>query len=218
MPRRWQPHARLRHDAPLMHYLTRQRLHLSRFHPLMKVLLSLYILSVAGAVYVATLKYTDRASWSSEGAAVYVAGTAGADAAADPFRDPLGGTTEGIAHAEGMSRRELVDIVHPHLFTVPIVLFILGHLLHLTRLPDKLKLAINAGAFLSFFATFLLPFAIHSQRALAPLLIASGSVMLLCFALLCAIPLWETWLGRPGERDFDALPRRGSPRDLPRES
>jgi len=195
-----------------MHYLTRQRLHLSRFHPLMKVLLSLYILSVAGGVWVAALKYTDRASWSSEGAGLYIAGSApgsGAGSAeADPFRDPLGGTAEGVAQSEGLSRRQLIDIVHPHLFTVPIVLFILGHLLHLTRLPDKLKLAINAGAFLSFFATFLLPFVIRSQRSLAPLMIVAGSMMLLSFALLCLIPLWETWLGKPGDHDFDAVPRR----------
>ncbi|HTE06387.1 MAG TPA: hypothetical protein VK824_09340 [Planctomycetota bacterium] len=190
-----------------MHYLTRQRLHLSRFHPLMKVLLSLYILSVAGAVYVATLKYSERAEWSGGGVAEYVAGNGGADAAADAFGDPLAGTPEGRATHEGLSRRQLIDIVHPHLFSVPIVLFILGHLLHLTRLPDWLKLAINAGAFLSFFATFLLPFVIRSERALAPLLVVSGCVMLLCFALLCIIPLWETWLGKPGERDFDAIPR-----------
>jgi hypothetical protein len=192
-----------------MHYLTRQRLHLSRFHPLMKVLLSLYILSVAGAVCVAALKYSDRASWSSVGVADYVAGTGGDGAAADPFGDPLGGTPEGRAPVEGLSRRQLIDIVHPHLFSVPIVLFILGHLLHLTRLPDRLKLSINAGAFLSFFATFLLPFAVRTERSLAPLMIVSGSAMLLSFALLCLIPLWETWLGKPGERDFDALPRRG---------
>ena len=94
-----------------MHYLTRQRLHLSRFHPLMKVLLSLYILSVAGAVWAATLKYTDRATWSPEGARLYIAGSAPGtgpgSAEADPFRDPLGGTAEGIAQTEGLSRRQL---------------------------------------------------------------------------------------------------------------
>ena len=28
------------------------------------------------------------------------------------------------------------------------------------------------------------------------------------FVLLCVIPLWETWFGRPGDKPFDAIPRR----------
>ena len=214
-----------------MHYLTRQRLHLSRFHPLMKALLSLYILSVAGGVWVASLKYTDRAEWSAPGIGAHVrgepnlalgsgagtpgthgeaAGSAAEGTAADPFGDPFGGTAEGVMAREPLSRRQLVDIVHPHLFTVPLVLFVLGHLLHLTRLPDVLKLAINAAAFLSFFATFLAPFAIDDAAVLGGVMYAAGSTMLASFALLCAIPLWETWLGRPGD-GFDALPRREVP-------
>ena len=195
-----------------MHYLTRQRLHLSRFHPLMKALLSLYILSVAGGVWVASLKYADRAEWSAGGVATYVRGepnAEGAPADLGAFGDPFGGTPEGVMAHEPLSRRQLVDIVHPHLFTVPLVLFVLGHLLHLTRLRDPLKLTINAGAFLSFFATFLAPFAIDDPALLGPVMFVAGCVMLLAFALLCAIPLWETWLGRPGD-GFDALPRRGA--------
>lgn len=189
-----------------MHYLTRQRLHLSRFHPLMKLLLSLYVLSVALAVCVAALKYSDRAEWSAEGVALYVHGSENTDA--DPFGDPLGGTSEGLAQTEGLSRRQLIDIAHPHLFTLPIVLFILGHLLHLTRLPDPLKLSLNLCAFLSFFATFLLPFVIRSDKSLAPLMLISGTLMLFSFACLCGILLYETWIGKPGD-GFDALPRRG---------
>lgn len=187
-----------------MHYLTRQRLHLSLFHPLMKVLLSLYILSVGAALFVAALKYTDRAEWSSDGVAAYVHGD---DAARD---DPFGAPFEGLAGEPraGLTRRQLVDIAHPHLFSVPLVLFVLGHLLHLTRLPDALKLSINVAAFGSFLATFLLPFVVAERAALAPLLHAAGWVLMISFVLLCAVPLWETWLGRPPERGFDALPRR----------
>ena len=188
-----------------MHYLTRQRLHLSLFHPLMKVLLSLYILSVAAGVWVAALKYSDRATWSDEGVADYVSG-AEAVGEDDPFGDPFAGL-DGDAPA-GLSRRQLVDIVHPHLFSVPLVLFVLGPLLHLTRLPDPLKLLINVAAFLSFAATFGLPFLMLDDRSLAPVLLVAGWTMLISFGLLCLIPLWETWFGRPGERPFQALPKR----------
>jgi hypothetical protein len=133
--------------------------------------------------------------------ASYVHGDGGAPD--DPFGDPF--ATAG----EGMTTRQIIDIVHPHLFTVPIVIFILGHLVHLTRLPDAWKLGVNVTAFTSFLATFLLPFAVVSHAGLAPLLFVSGCVFLASLVALCVIPLWEMWLGRPGD-GFDALPKRGS--------
>ena len=190
-----------------MHYLTRQRLHISQFHPLMKVLMTLYIVSVGAALWVAVLKYTDRAEWSTEGVRDYVDGSESA-VEDDPFGDPLGALEEG--YAEGKSRREIVDIAHPHLFTVPIVIFILGHLLHLTRLPDVLKLLVNAAAFLAFMATFLLPFLLVDDASLASAMFISGWVLLVSFVLLCLIPLLDMWFGKPG-KGFDAIPKRKKP-------
>lgn len=187
-----------------MHYLTRQKLHLSLFHPLMKVLLSLYVLSVGAGLWVAALKYTDRAEWSAEGVGQHVHGSGGS-AEDEALGSPFAGLDSTVR--EGMSRRELVDIVHPHLFSIPVVLFILGHLLHLTRIPDWLKGAINITAFVSFGATFGLPFLVADQAGLAPLLYVSGWAMLVSFVLLCVIPLWETWLGKPGQ-GFHAITRR----------
>ena len=192
-----------------MHFLTRQNLHIARFHPLMKVLLTLYIVSVLAALVVAALKYTDRAQWSAEGLERFVAGS-GPAAIDDPFGDPFSGTAEGLAVDPAMSRRELVDIVHPHLFSVPIVIFVLGHLLHLTGLRDRWKLVINVTAFVSFLATFLLPFAVVGSPGLSTLMYVSGCAMLLSFVALCVIPLGSMWYGKPG-RGFDALPRRPAP-------
>ena len=187
-----------------MHFLTRQRLHLARFHPLMKVLLTLYIISVLAGLWVASLKYTDRATWSVDGVTDYVAGS---EELADD--DPFGGVfagLEGEALFEGKTRRELVDIVHPHLFSIPILLFVLGHLLHLTNLRDGWKLGINVIAFTSMLTTFLLPFAVIEHRGLAPILYGSGVAMFVSMLALCVIPLWEMWFATPRE-GFNALPR-----------
>jgi len=188
-----------------MHYLTRQRLHLSQFHLLMKVLMSLYVLSVGAGLWVATLKYSDRAEWSPSGLADFVHGDPGGTSD-EQLGDPLEGL-EGGQHV-GKSRRELVDIAHPHLFTVPIVLFILGHLLHLTRLPDLLKLGVNVTAFVSFLGTFLLPFFVVEQARLAGALYVCGWALLVSCVVLCVVPLYEMWLGKPGAQGFDALARR----------
>ena len=90
---------------------------------------------------------------------------------------------------------------------MPIVLFILGHLLHLTRLPDRWKLAVNAGAFVSFLVTFGAPLVLRDRGAIGWLLFGGGCVFLLSLAALCLVPLWEMWLGQPGA-GFDAMPRR----------
>jgi hypothetical protein len=189
-----------------VHYLTRQRLHLSRFHPLMRMLLSLYVISVLAAMWVATLKYSDRADWSPEGTRLYIQGDA--PPTVDPFGDPFAGTADGQRQHTGMSRRQIIDVVHPHLFTVPIVLFILGHLLHLTSLPDPLKALLNVSVFVACLGTFLLPLAVREHGGLAPALVGCGTVLVGGVALQCVILLYETWFGRPG-RGFDALPRQG---------
>lgn len=189
-----------------MHYLTRQRLHLSRFHPLMRTLLSLYVASVLAALWVAALKYTDRADWSPEGTRLYLQGDEGPSS--DAFGDPFAGTADGEREHVGMSRRQVIDIVHPHLFTVPIVLFILGHLLHLTRLPDSLKALLNVTVFVACLGTFLLPLAVREHGGLASVLVTCGTLLVGGVALQCVILLYETWFGRPG-RGFDALPRQG---------
>jgi len=91
---------------------------------------------------------------------------------------------------------------------IGVALFMLaGSGLHLTRLPDVLKLATNVAAFASFLATFLLPFVVVDDATLAPALYASAWIMMSSFAVLCIVPLWETWVGRPG-KGFDAIPRR----------
>lgn len=198
-----------------MHFLTRQRLHLSLFHPLMKILLSLYILSVGAGLWVATQKYADRAEWSAQGVEDYVAGELGGDVD-EPFGNPYADSEAGAAKP-GKSRRELIDIAHPHLFSIPIVLFVLGHLLHLTRLPDWLKGAINIGAFVSFLGTFLLPFVVTGERVLAPLLFGCGWLMLVSTTLLCVVPAYEMWFGRPGAKPFDAIPKRARPSESDRD-
>jgi hypothetical protein len=172
----------------------------------MRTLLSLYVVSVLAALWVASLKYTDRADWSAEGARLYIQGDA--TPVDDAFGDPFAGTADGTREHVGMSRRQIIDVVHPHLFTVPIVLFILGHLLHLTRLPDALKALLNVSVFAACLGTFLLPLAVREHGRLAPVLVACGTTLVGGVALQCAILLYETWLGRPG-RGFDALPRQG---------
>ena len=188
-----------------MRYTVVPRLHLSRLQLPTRILLTCFVLSVDVGLVVGSLKYTHRAEFSAGGAQRYWHG-AGATDRADPaailpgeeeFADP--GETAPLAPAP-KSARFLVDTVHPHLFTVPLLLFVLLHLLVLTRLPDAAKIALDLHGFLSFAATFGLPFWIAGEGRGAALFVAAGVNLMLNFAVVSVVLLVETWR-RAGEAD-----------------
>lgn len=197
-----------------MRYTLIPKMHLSRLPLPTKILLTCFVLSIDVGLWVGSLKYTHRAEFSPSGATRYWAGDGasrdpgdallpGEDEIAEP--SPAGELRR--APSARKSTRFLVDTVHPHLFTVPIVLFILLHLLILTRLPDAAKIALHVHGFASFAATFGLPFWIAAHDVAtgtgAALFVVAGVNLFASFALVSAILLFETWLvrGRAPDRE-----------------
>lgn len=111
------------------------------------------------------------------------------------------GNDEGAASTEKMffakSKEELADISHPHLFMQGIVLFILGHLLTLSKLRDRAKSSLIAATFTSCLLGIASPWLI---RFVSPKfgLVQVGNLVLfsILFLLLASIPLGEMWFGR----------------------
>jgi len=178
-----------------MRYTVILGMHLSKLPLPTRILLSLFVVSILVALWVGSLKYTQRAEFTPGGANRYWHGD---ESAGDGF-DAL---ERGVAPLpERKSTRYLLDVVHPHLFTVPIVLFILLHLLILTRLPDPLKIALHVHAFASLAATFGLPFWVAARGAGGTGFVVAGANLLLSFVGVGAILLFETWWprARPAE-------------------
>src|SRR5262249_15276519 len=158
-----------------MRYAVIPGMHLSKLPLPTRILLSLFVVSILAALWVGSLKYTQRAEFTPGGATRWWHGdeTAG---------DGLDALERGAAPPpERKSTRYLVDVVHPHLFTVPIVLFILLHLLILTRLPDALKIALHVHAFASLAATFGLPFLVAARGTGGTWFVVAGANLLLSF-------------------------------------
>lgn len=183
-----------------MRYTVLRSLHLSKLQLPTRLLITWFVLSIDVALVVGAIKYSDRAVFTPRGAADYWRGTGapqdGADAPLLPGEDEIEGRDAAPAPSAPKSRRFLVDTVHPHLFTVPIVLFVMLHLLSLTRLPTAWKVAIDAHGFLAFAATFGLPFWIATGGGGATLFVIAGSNLLASFVAVSAILLFETWLVR----------------------
>ncbi|MFQ5507592.1 MAG: hypothetical protein ACE5F1_22750, partial [Planctomycetota bacterium] len=96
----------------------------------LRLVLTLYLLTTLLGFWVASLKYFERGLLGPEGIQDYYLGV----------EDPLLGTTE-------KSFGFLVDVTHPHLFTIPLVLLVLCHLVQLCQWSQKLKNLLYVGAF-----------------------------------------------------------------------
>jgi hypothetical protein len=98
-----------------------------------------------------------------------------------------------------MSFRELAEITHFHLFTMPVVFMILIHVLYLTNASHTLKIIITwagfGGVLLDLVSPWLVTFI--SPMFVATMLIGD-TLMTVSFLVMFAVPLYEMWvLGQP---------------------
>ncbi|MBL8840587.1 MAG: hypothetical protein JNL90_03550 [Planctomycetes bacterium] len=190
-----------------MRYTLSPKLHLSRLPLPTRILLSAFLVTLQAALAVSALKYTDRAEFTPDGARSYWHGEAPAADELLPGEAEIDDAPTAAARAPALrkSTRYLVDVVHPHLFTVPLVLFVLLHLLILTRLGDRAKIALTLHAFGSCAATFGLPFLVAASGTGALAFVVAGANLLLSMGGVALLLLVELWRAPPAGPARDAL-------------
>ena len=95
------------------------------------------------------------------------------------------------------SDRQMLETFHFHLFTVPVLLLILGHLFMLTGLSLRAKIAWILGASVSTLAHVFAPIAVrYGGAAFAPLMPLSGALSGVTWTVLTAWPVVEMWRPR----------------------
>jgi hypothetical protein len=100
---------------------------------------------------------------------------------------------------EPMSFRELAEITHFHLFTMPVVFMILIHVMYLTNASNTLKAVITWAGFGGVMLDLLSPWLISY---VSPVFVASmltGDILMtVSFRVMMVVPLYEMGvLGRP---------------------
>ena len=110
---------------------------------------------------------------------------------------------------EPMSFRELAEITHFHLFTMPVVFMILIHVLYLTGAGHGLKAAITWSGFGGVMLDLLSPWLItYVSPVFVFTMLAGDTLMTVSFLVMMAVPLYEMWiLGQPlmgGKRAQDS--------------
>jgi hypothetical protein len=94
------------------------------------------------------------------------------------------------------NRPKLVETTHAHLFALPVLLLVAGHLFLLSGLPDRAKVAGIGIACLATTLHLAAPWLIVASGAnplvgvIYPL---SGALLLISFTVLLAVPVWQMW-------------------------
>jgi len=101
---------------------------------------------------------------------------------------------EHLAAFEPMPRRKLLEVTHFHLFSMPVYLLILSHMYMLSRSRKNVKAAwISVGSFgtlLHIAAPWLVA---HGCAGAVASYALSGVVLLVSYAVMSVVPLWEMW-------------------------
>ena len=114
---------------------------------------------------------------------------------------------------EPMSFRELAEVTHFHLFTMPVVFMILVHVTYLTNASRGLKAMVTWGGFGGVMLDLVSPWLITYVSPLFVLTMLTGDMlMMLSFLVMMVIPLYEMWiLQQPlmvGKRSDDSMSSR----------
>ena len=96
---------------------------------------------------------------------------------------------------EPMSFRELAEITHFHLFTMPVVFMILVHVLYLTMTSTLVKQLTTFAAFggvtLDLVSPWLITY-VHPGFAIS--MLTGDLLMTVSFLVMLVIPMYEMWL------------------------
>lgn len=97
----------------------------------------------------------------------------------------------------------LVDITHPHIFQIPIMLFVLAHFLMRTRVGEWFKLTNYAASFGGMAAFISTPWLVrYWSIGWTPLLFVGASAMGVSVLAMTLVPIWDMWSPpRKGERE-----------------
>lgn len=96
---------------------------------------------------------------------------------------------------EPMSFRELAEVTHFHLFTMPVVFMILVHVLYLTQASHATQVWLTWLSFGGVILDLVSPWLISYVSPIFVLTMLTGdTLMMVTFLIMMVIPLYEMWI------------------------
>lgn len=97
-------------------------------------------------------------------------------------------------YGEPMSFRELAEVTHFHLFTMPVVFMILVHVLYLTDSSNAIKAVTTWASFAGVALDLLSPWLITYVSPVFVVTMLTGDILMtISFLVMMAIPMYEMW-------------------------
>jgi len=168
-----------------------------------KILYTTFCLLTLLGIVSSALYYGDLVGTGTSGIKSYYAGEA---RVAPPAAPAPGGPAIDVPEDEAarrpivvpMTYRKLLEVTHFHLFTMPVVLLIVGHLFLATGLGDRAKLRWLIAASASVAAHLATPWVVrYAGGGLAFLHAITGTSLTLTMAVLTVYPIVAMWRGKP---------------------
>ena len=100
---------------------------------------------------------------------------------------------QGVRDQKEGQKRKASDTVHPHSFLMPVIFFILIHLMEMTTLWQKAKIPLYVVCGVCMIITVFAPLIVLSAPGLAIPCFGAMYVMLTCFAAMALGPLYPMW-------------------------
>ena len=182
-----------------------------------KVLYSAFCLLTLLGIGSSALYYVDLVGVGTRGVRAYYAGdaapgggapgptTGAGEGAAGPTIDIPDDVERGQPIVVAMTYRKLLEVTHFHLFTMPVVLLIIGHLFLATGLGERAKFVWLVAASTSVAAHLATPWLVrYGGGALAFLHAVTGTALTLTMTVLTVYPLGAMWRRRAAARPDSA--------------
>jgi len=174
-----------------------------------KVLYSAFCVLILGGIVSSALYYGDlvggglggvRRYYGGESDDAAVAAAAGAEAGAAGPKIDMPPEVEARPQkiVVAVTYRKLLEVTHFHLFTMPVVLLIVGHLFFATALSPRAKLGWVGTASATVFLHIGTPWLVrYVSPGLAFLHAFSGAAMTLAMGVLTVYPVFAMWRKAP---------------------
>jgi hypothetical protein len=160
-----------------------------------KILITLFLLTMLAAFAVAELNVFDKVGRIRRGVAVrYGPDAPPAETARQDEENESAAETEPLA-VRLNTFASLLDITHPHVFQIPLILFVLAHFLMRTRAPGWFKLANYVGSFTGAILFMAAPWLVrYVSVAWAGSLYVGAALAGGTSLAMIVTPLWDMWI------------------------
>lgn len=166
-----------------------------------KIFFTFFLSIITIAIGLGFLNYYERTGFSPQKTIRYYCGEE-----EEELGTPLSAEENQAKVKEGLffpkSYRELLEVTHTHIFSIPIVVFILSRILAMTHTREGLKITIYGVSFLGIILNLAAPWLI---RYVCPHFVVtftiSNILLIMSFGAYIFIPLYEMWL----RKDHDSI-------------